>query len=112
MSKQQAPNHDRRDGRLMMGVGGVLFIPLSAALTWFLLGLPRPQGFIDLAVRILLDELAIGATLFFSVGFLWALSGHRRLKRLLDAAAVKFAWILIPLAVSGFVAAACVLLFG
>jgi hypothetical protein len=106
-------NPDENAGRLMLGVGGLLFIPLAATGTYALLfKLPRPQGPIEWGVRLLLGELAISGMAFFSLGFLWAISGNRRLKRLLDAASVRFAWILIPLAVPGFVVAASVALFG
>ena len=88
-----------------MGVGGFLFIPLAAFATWHLLFVaPRPQGFLEWGIRILLDELAIGAAIFFGLGFLWAISGHGGLKKSLDTVAVKLAWIVIPPALIFFVA--------
>jgi hypothetical protein len=84
----------------MLGVGGLLFIPISVGTIWGLFFvLPPPQGLLEWVVRILLEDLAISATLFFTVGFLWALSGSQRLKKLMDSASVKLAWILIPLAI-------------
>lgn len=71
----------------------------------------RPQGFGSWALRILLDELVLGGLLFFTLGFLWALSGNGRLKGWLDIVAVKWAWIVIPLAMVSLVGAACVVIF-
>jgi len=72
----------------------------------------RPQGFLEWAVRILLDELVLTGLLFFTLGFLWALSGHRRLKSMLDVVSVKLAWIVIPLVLVSLILAAGVVLFG
>jgi hypothetical protein len=106
-------NHGQHNGRLMLGVGGILFIPLAGAGAWSLFFvLPRPQGPLDWGVRIFLEELAISATFFFSLGFLWAISGNRWLKKMLDTASVRFAWFLIPLAIPAFVVATYVLIFG
>ena len=75
MSSPQTPRGSPQDGRLMLGVGGLLFIPLAAGGAWYLIfKAPRPQGRLEWGVRILLDELAIAGTLFFSLGFLWAIS--------------------------------------
>jgi hypothetical protein len=105
---QRIPKPDENSGRLMLGVGGLLFIPLVALGTYGLFfELPRPQGPAEWGIRLLLGELAISGMAFFSLGFLWAFSGNRRLKRLLDVASVRFAWILIPLAIPAFLAAAC-----
>lgn len=111
--RRDSPDKDRHDGRLMLGVGGLLFIPLTATGTWFLLfELPEPQGPLEWGIRIFLDELALVATFFFSVGFLWAISGNQQLKKLLDAASVKFAWLLIPLAIPLFAAVVSILILG
>ena len=84
----------------MLAVGGLLFVPLSVAGLWFLsFESPRPQNLLEWIVRVLLEELAIGATLFFSLGFLWGMTGHPNLKRILDAISVRFAWILIPMSI-------------
>ena len=110
---QQTSNHDEHEGRLILGVGGLLFIPLAAAGAWSLFfALPRPQGPFEWGMRIFLEELALSATFFFSVGFLWAVSGNRWLKKLLDTASLKFAWLLIPLAIPVFVAVTCILSCG
>jgi hypothetical protein len=110
---QRRLNRDPPDGRLMMGVAGLLFIPIASAGVYSLLYvLQRPQGPVEWGIRILLDQLAISALLFFTVGFLWAISGNRRLKKLLDTVAIKLAWILIPLAIPAFGMAAWVAIFG
>ena len=91
---------DSHDGRLMLGIGGILFIPISAAAVWGLfIELPVPQSPLEWVGRILCEDLAISATLFFTSGFLWAISGNRQLRRLMDSAAVKLAWVLIPMAI-------------
>src|SRR5258708_1476041 len=104
--KPWTPNRDPTDGRLMLGFVALLCIPMAVAGTSSLFFvLPRPQGPIEWGLRFLLGELAISATAFFSLGFLWAISGNRGLKKFLDKAAVRFAWILIPMAIPGFVVA-------
>jgi hypothetical protein len=109
----QSPSPDGNDGRLMLAVGGLLFIPIAVAGVYAVLfKLPKPQGFAEWAVRCLLGELAVSGLAFFTVGFLWAISGNRRLRRLLDTAAMRLAWILILMAIPAFAAAACIVLFG
>ena len=55
---QRHPSPDENDGRLMLAVGGPLFIPLAVAGFYALLfELPRPQGFMEWAVHCLLGEL-------------------------------------------------------
>jgi hypothetical protein len=111
MSDPPAPNRNPHDGRLMLGIGGLLFIPLAARGAWYLLFIaPRPQAPVEWTFRILLDELALLGTLFFSLGFLWAISGSPSLKWLLDVISVKFAWFLIPPAILLFGALACILI--
>jgi len=113
MPNPQTPNRNANDGRLMLGGAGLLFIPGFAFGAWQLLFMePRPKGLAEWGIRIFLDELTIVATLFFSLGFLWAISSTRRLKALLDAVSVRFAWIVIPSAISLFAAVARFLLLG
>jgi hypothetical protein len=100
------------DGRLMLGVGGVLFVPMTMAATYALLfELKRPQGPMEWGIRLLLGELAISAMVFFGVGFLWAVTGNRRLKKLLDTTAVRLAWILALFLTPFFICAAYGALF-
>lgn len=88
-------------------------MPLSAGGAWSLLFLlPRPQGALEWACRVVLEELAISATLFFSLGLLWGISGRQRVKMLLDAASLKLVWIQIPIAVPVVVAVLSFVLFG
>jgi len=99
------PNPD--DGRLALAVGGLLFIPLSIGAIYGLnFEVPAPQGPLEWGIRIFLDELAIAAALFFGIGFLWAITGSRSLKRLLDRITVKFAWLFIPIAIPALLIAA------
>jgi hypothetical protein len=100
------------DGRLMLSVGGLLFIPLCVGGVYSLaVVLPAPQGPIEWGFRVLFEELAITATLFFTIGFAWGITGSRRLKRMLDVITVKFAWIFIPIAVAALATAAWVAIF-
>ena len=108
-----SPNRGPNDGRVMLAVAGLLFIPLAFAAGWALFFLvARPQGPWEWAAHVVLGELAVAAILFFTIGFLWAITGNRLLKALLDAAAAKLAWVLIPIAVPVFVAVVFVLIGG
>ncbi len=101
------------DGRLMLAVGGLLFIPFCATGIYSLaIKLQRPQGPLEWGLRLLLWELAISGTTFFSVGLFWGISGNRRLKKLLDTVAVRFAWILIPLATIAIIGAVIIGVIG
>ena len=70
------PNEpDPNDGRLMLGLGGLLFIPLSVGAVYGLaFNVPAPQGPVEWAIHIFLGEVAVTATLFFVIGFAWAIS--------------------------------------
>jgi hypothetical protein len=96
----------------MFAVSGLLFVPLSFTGLYFLIFVaPQPQNAMEWGLRILLDELAIAGTVFFTVGFLWGISGSRSLKGILDTAAVRFGWIFIPMIIPALLAAACMVLF-
>src|SRR5262249_54814539 len=110
---QLRPSPHDNGRRLVLAVGGPLFIPIAVAGFYSLLfKLPKPQGLLEWAVRCLLCELAVSATAFFSVRFVWAISGNRRLKRVLAATAVRVALIVIPKAIPAFAAAASIVLAG
>lgn len=97
----------------MFGVGGVLFIPISGLAAYALVfELPPPQGAIQWGVRFILEELAIGSTLFFTLGFAWAITGAQGLKRQLDSIAIRLAWIAIPSAVFVFMLTGLIALVG
>jgi hypothetical protein len=101
------------DGRAMMAVGGLLFVPMSwAACCQLLMRGPKPNGFWGWAGLIFLDELALSAAAFFTIGWLWSLSGSARLRHLTERTAARAAWLMIPAAVACFAMTACVLLFG
>jgi hypothetical protein len=51
----------------------------------------QTSGPIERIFSILHDELAILGTLFFSLDFLWAVTGNQRLKKLVDLFSVKLA---------------------
>jgi hypothetical protein len=111
MKNQRMSSRHRSDGRLILGFAGLLFVPLTTAGGCFLFfAAPRPQAVWEWVFRIVLDELAVTAMFFFSLGFLWAMSGNRRLKRTLDAVATKFASILIGFLILAFVVAACIVI--
>jgi hypothetical protein len=98
---------DPNDGRCALGIGGFLFIPISVSGLYFVaFEMPVPKGLTQWLLHIVLGELAVAATLFFSIGFLWAVTGNRVLKSCLNFSAVKLAWIVIPIAVPFFAAAA------
>jgi hypothetical protein len=112
MPNNYPPDPHQDDGRMMLGCGGILFIPIAVSGSWYLFfESPRPQGLFEWVVFIVMEELAIGGTLFFSLGFLWAITGSRQLKNVLDIASVRFAWILIPLAIPVFVLVAWLVIF-
>ena len=104
------PNPD--DGRLMLGLGGLLFIPLSVGAIYGLaFNVPAPQGPIEWAVHILLGEVTVTATIFFVIGFAWAITGNRTLKRVFDSITVRFAWLFIPIAIPALMIAAWIAIF-
>jgi len=99
--------------RLVLGTIGLLLTPISSALTWSLFFVaPRPKGIVECGARILVEELAIIATLFFSLTFLWAICANLKMKKTLHAVAIKFIWILTPvLLVCGF-GLVCIMILG
>lgn len=106
------PNSHPDDGRLMLAVCGLLFIPLSVAAVYGLnFHMPAPQGPVEWGIRIFLDELAVTALFFFGVGFVWGITGNRTLKRLLHRITVKFALLVIPLAIPALIMVAWVAIF-
>lgn len=82
----------------MMVFAGILFIPMFCFWLGMSLVQPKqPQNIPEICGRVLVDEMLIVALLFFTIGFLWGLTGSRTLKSFLDLAAHRLAWILIVL---------------
>lgn len=107
------PNEpDPNDGRMMLGLGGLIFIPLSVGAVYGLaFNVPAPQGPVEWAIHVFLSEVAVTATLFFGIGFAWAISANRTLKRIFDRITVKFAWLFIPIAIPALLTAAWIAIF-